>query len=245
MLALLPERGACDRLCNLFFDTVYPLMPILHMPSFVAEYRGFWDHKRRQDWHTPESDLLIRRNPTFLCLLFSILFAASLTSQFDVHDVFMDFETQDSFSGKFYSAAMVSLRLAGFPSRATNFALAAYLFLQVQLSREEEFSDFPAFVGTSFRAALAMGLHRDAPTSVCSPEQIATRRKLWWHVIHVDTMVASSSGLPPLFINEGISTTPMISVSGDVAKDDDGKGTPEGKIWVGLTPETMHSNNHS
>ncbi|KAL1303170.1 hypothetical protein AAFC00_006597 [Neodothiora populina] len=210
---MLPEKDVCDHLCNLFSVAVYPLMPILHQPDFLAQYRAFWAESINRNWHVTGPGQVVRKDPSFVCLLFSMLFAATIIESSGPDSG----EAEDIFSGDLYFATMASLNLTGFPRRATHNSLAAYLFAQLQISREEEFLDSPTFVSTSFRTALSMGLHRDGSAFGCSPVQIETRRKLWWHAIHLDTMVASSSGLPPLFINENISNTGMVSIIEDRA----------------------------
>ncbi|KAK6369419.1 hypothetical protein LTS17_009762 [Exophiala oligosperma] len=110
-----------------------------------------------------------------------------------------------------YFAAMVSASLTGFPRRPSIYSLAAYLFAQSQFVREEEFSDVPDFISTSFRLALGMGLHRHIPDAGFTHAEMETRRRLWWYILHLDVMSSSSSGLSPLFINKKMANTDEIA----------------------------------
>lgn len=45
-----------------------------------------------------------------------------------------------------------------------------------------------------------LGLHKDPRHfgSAISPIEAEVRRRVWWHLIHIDTHVAVATGLPPL-----------------------------------------------
>ena len=105
---------------------------------------------------------------------------------------------------------MISATLTGFPRRPSIYSLAAYIIAQSQFVREEEFSDAPDFISTSFRIALGMGLHRHLPEAGFTVAELETRRRLWWYILHLDVMSSSSSGLSPLFIDEKMANTDSI-----------------------------------
>ncbi|KAI9664555.1 MAG: hypothetical protein M1821_006001 [Bathelium mastoideum] len=65
--------------------------------------------------------------------------------------------------------------------------------------REEEPLNCCAFIGLSFRMAQMLGLHRD-PQHFKSLDPISAevRRRIWWHVVHLDVSIAVASGLPPI-----------------------------------------------
>ena len=105
---------------------------------------------------------------------------------------------------------MVSATLTGFPRHPSIYSLAAYIIAQSQFVREEEFSDAPDFISTSFRIALGMGLHRQLPEAGFTAAELETRRRLWWYILHLDVMSSCSSGLSPLFIDEKMTNTPSI-----------------------------------
>lgn len=208
-MALLPTREICEKLCGFFFETVFPLTPILHMRSFAEDFRAFWNGVDEENMHDSQASLLLRRKPGFLALLSAILFAAlASASQYRLKTLLGDHT--DLNPGDIYFIAMASATLTGFPRRPSIYSLAAYIIAQSQFVREEEFSDSPDFIATAFRIALGMGLHRQLPDSGFTVADLETRRRLWWYIIHLDVMSSSSSGLSPLFINQKMASTDPI-----------------------------------
>ncbi|KAL9097190.1 MAG: hypothetical protein Q9165_000617 [Trypethelium subeluteriae] len=59
--------------------------------------------------------------------------------------------------------------------------------------------DASAFVGLSFRVAQMLSLHQD-PTHFkpFDPISAEVRRRIWWHIVHLDVSIAVASGLPPV-----------------------------------------------
>ncbi|ETI21830.1 hypothetical protein G647_05899 [Cladophialophora carrionii CBS 160.54] len=209
-MALLPNQKTCEKLCRFFFATVFPLVPIFHIKGFADDFGSFWDGVNPDDLHNSEPSIFIRRKPAFLSLLSAILFAAlSAASPARLEQMFES--PADINVGDVYFIAMVSATLTGFPRRPSILSLAAYIIAQSQFVREEEFSDAPDFIATSFRVALGMGLHRQLPESSFGAAELETRRRLWWYILHLDVMSSSSSGLSPLFINQKMANTEAIS----------------------------------
>ncbi|EXJ71409.1 uncharacterized protein A1O5_05216 [Cladophialophora psammophila CBS 110553] len=209
VMALLPSREICEKLCGFFFSTVFPLTPIFHMTSFAEDFRTFWDGIPPTNVHNAEPSLFMRKKPGFLSLLSAILFAAVFSAAPPrLERIFA--EPNSVSPGDMYFIAMASASLTGFPRRPSIYSLAAYIIAQSQFVREEEFSDAPDFIATSFRVALGMGLHRQLPESGLSLAELETRRRLWWYILHLDVMSSSSSGLSPLFINQKMANTDAI-----------------------------------
>jgi Fungal specific transcription factor domain len=208
---LLPAKDICEKLCYLFFATVFPLIPILHLQSFGDDWRAFWEEADQTHRHDAVPGSLLRNKPSFVCLLSAILFAtlasASTSRLTSILGQDAGLAAEDM-----YFAAMVSATLTGFPRRPTIYSLAAYVFAQSQFVREEEFSDSPDFINTSFRISLGMGLHRDLPGASFTTAERETRRRLWWYILHLDVMSSASSGLSPLFIDDKMANTPSISL---------------------------------
>ncbi|KIX95318.1 uncharacterized protein Z520_08835 [Fonsecaea multimorphosa CBS 102226] len=208
-MALLPTREICERLCGFFMSTVFPLTPIFHMKSFGEDFRTFWDGIPPANVHNAEPSVFMRKKPGFLSLLSAILFAAVFSAPPARLERLFG-EPINLNPGDMYFLAMASASLTGFPRRPSIYSLAAYIIAQSQFVREEEFSDAPDFIATSFRVALGMGLHRQLPEPGPSPAELETRRRLWWYILHLDVMSSSSSGLSPLFINQKMANTDAI-----------------------------------
>lgn len=208
---LLPAKDTCERLCNLFFATVFPLTPILHLRSFADDWRAFWEESIQTHRHDAAPGPLLRNKPSFVCLLSAILFATLVSASTSRLTSILNHDAGLA-AGDMYFAAMVSATLTGFPRRPSVYSLAAYIFAQSQFVREEEFSDSPDFINTAFRISLGMGLHRDLPGAGFTIAERETRRRLWWYILHLDVMSSASSGLSPLFIDEKMANTPSISL---------------------------------
>jgi hypothetical protein len=209
LLSFLPAMETCERLCSVFSSTIFPLMPLLHMHSFGEDFRTFWREINPANMHDSEPSLLLQRKPGFLSLLLSILFSSlTAASPSQLKDVLGKEDVPDK--RDIYFAAALSTTLTGFPRQPSIYSLAAYIFAQSQFVREEDFSDAPDFITTSFRVALGMGLHRDFPNSVFTIAEMETRRRLWFYICHLDVMSSCSSGLSPLFLDEKMANTEAI-----------------------------------
>jgi hypothetical protein len=66
--------------------------------------------------------------------------------------------------------------------------------------RDEEPLTTNGFVGVIVRVAQMLGLNRDPSffKVLLSPIVAEVRRRVWWHVFHLDTLISLASGLPPL-----------------------------------------------
>ena len=228
-MALLPVQDACDRLCSTFFTTIFPLIPILHPPTFAEDYRDFWEERAVQPQHPLDAPTVLRRKPGFVSLLASILFA-SLVSGTDQRLQAIKNDNNIN-TGDMYFATIMASNLTGFPRRPTFYTLAAYIYAQSQFVREEEFSDGPEFITTAFRVALGMGLHRNLEEAGFNLAEQEIRRRLWWYILHLDVMSSSSSGLSPLFVDEKMGNTPTISTS-DVLQVSSNVSSQDGKFFI-------------
>lgn len=209
--AMLPSKEISTKLCEIFFGSVFPLIPILHIPSFQQDYDNLWEElETHQPGRETNPASILRRKPGLICLLSAILFSAlnsasnaQLGSALSANLSKISIETC-------YLAAMVSATITGFPRRPTLYTLAAYIYIQSQFAREEDFRDAPEFINMSFRLSIGMGLHRQLSNQDMSLGDMETRRKIWWYVLHLDVMTSCSSGLSPLFIDEKMANAKMI-----------------------------------
>lgn len=210
--AMLPDRQICVKLCGVFFGKIFPLIPILHLPSFRLDFEELLQavEARKGSQEQPVAPV-VRRKPGLLCLLFSIMFSAQFCStESELHAIFGTDFPRPSME-LCYLATMIAANLTGFPRRPSMYTLAAYIYAQSQFAREEDFRDAPEFVSMSFRLSIGMGLHRQLPNANLSVGDIETRRRLWGYILHLDVMVSCSSGLSPLFIDEKMANTSTIS----------------------------------
>ena len=198
-------------------------MPILHLPSFARDFQVLWAESGSPIQHDADMGSFLRKKPSFLCLLSSVLFA-SLVSAPQSKLASISNNDQALTAERMYFITSVSAALTGFPRHPSLDTLAAYIIAQSQFVREEDFSDAPDFINTAFRVALGMGLHRQVSYTHFSIAEIETRRRLWWYILHLDIMSSASSGLSPLFIDDKMANTTKISLY----------DAPEGNLDDGL-----------
>lgn len=211
ILAMLPDRSTCEKLCLIFVGKVFSLIPILHLPTFRVEFDDLWQHlDSSKTCQNRQVASVLRRKPGLLCLLFSMMFSVLYCTPESILKAAFGGQLPELSTKTCYLALTVVARLTGFPMRPTTYTLAAYIYTQSQFAREEDFRDAPEFVSVSFRLAIGMGLHRQIREVTMEAGELETRRRLWWYIIHLDVMVSCSSGLSPLFIDDKMANTTMI-----------------------------------
>ena len=182
----LPSRAICDRLILSFVQTVHPVVPLLHLPSFKRDYERFWNEHQDQEWHEAPPVIIAEESSLVPCL-FSMIFASLMANPMATQN---DSELRKLDPKVLFDATMATLGLTGFPRRPSLYSLSAFLFSQNTLIREEEPTESFSFISIAFRAALGMGLHRDPSEFHLGAVITEVRRRIWWHILHIDSMVS-------------------------------------------------------
>lgn len=197
LMKMLPPRAHCDGLYRSFLDGVHPIMPLIHVPTFAAQYRCFWRWYPDNMQHCPAEELT--DSPTFLPLMMAILYAGAISLSAKATAALTHGEhTQASLTSHLYGATMASLGACAFPRSPTVNSLTAFLMVQTCLIREEEPLTSCSFVGMAMRVAQSMGLHRDGSLFGLNDIECEVRRRVWWHILYLDVQGAIATGLPPL-----------------------------------------------
>lgn len=227
VLAMLPDPAVCTRLCEIFFGSVFPVVPILHLKGLRQDLAELWAGQvSSQGCKDDQLPGILRRKPGLLCLLASIAFSTLYSTSPKRLDEKLGTQRPKSLLLTSLLATMISAALTGFPRRPSLYTLAAYIYVQSQFNREEEFHMAPEFITTSFRLAISMGLHRELRNDAFSVPDRETRRRLWWYIMHLDVMASASSGLSPIFVDDKMSNVSMIH-----EHDEDGtEGNAQGII---------------
>ena len=188
-LSNLPSRPICDNLLQGYVWNFHPVIPIVHIPTLLEEYKLFWENHK--------DSLLLTAMPS-IPLIIAVLFAGAVVCT--SRDGF-DSQMQKAWAVSLHRTASESLRLSSFPRTPTIESLTAYIILQGTFMREEEPLVTCSFIGVAVRVAQMLGLHKDAMHfSSNAPLQITAeiRRRVWWHIFSFDVLVATAAGLPPL-----------------------------------------------
>ncbi|KAL7270116.1 hypothetical protein RUND412_007186 [Rhizina undulata] len=210
MLYCLPPKTQCDSFYKSFLNGVHPVMPLIHTPTFAKEYQAFWSWYPDNIHTVPSSELI--DNPTFLPLLFSILYAGAMSMSSKLVKTVFEGQTKESISNHFYAATTNSLALTSFPRSPTINSLTAFLIVQTCQIREEEPLTSCSFVSMAMRVAQSMGLHRDGSLFGLGEVDCEIRRRVWWHIMYLDVQSAIATGLPPLGgSGEDLFDTRMVS----------------------------------
>ncbi|KAF2090835.1 hypothetical protein K490DRAFT_62162 [Saccharata proteae CBS 121410] len=206
----LPPRKTCDLLFQNFVGHVHCIIILVHLPSFVEQYERFWRWVEDRDKPTVPTGILAE-NPSFLPLLFAVLFAGSVTCSSQL--ILSEFgqQSRETVTANLYNCTVHTLSLVSFPRRPTIYSLMAYLISHNLLLRDEELFGSSSYISVALRVAYGMGLHRDGSHFGIEPCQAEVRRRLWWHIIHTDVMASVSTGLPPLLVTDRNYDTRMIS----------------------------------
>ncbi|OWZ72674.1 hypothetical protein AYX14_01851 [Cryptococcus neoformans] len=181
-------------------DCIHPLIPLMHIPSFESAYDEFWSWRLTR----PPQDIslsILHRNPSFLPLLISVLSAGSIT----IHEPW-----SERIGQKLRGLMPEALRVIGFPYYPSVYSLMAYILANSTLIREEDAFSSCSFVAVALRVAQSMGFHRDGTEFELDPISTEERRRVWWHLMHLDTMTSIAQGLPGI-MSSSRSTTQVIS----------------------------------
>lgn len=176
---------------------VHSISPVVHPPTVLDRYSSFWEwYERREEMAEPFGD------PSFIPLLYAIWYGGSVTVSMKTLDDEFAIDSRDTLSSIFHDEVTRWLKRIFFPKSPSLNGLSAFLLIQTITSKEEEPLATSLFVSLALRVAQSMGLHRDPAQFGIPATEAETRRRIWWHIVYMDSVVAMSSGLPPLVSDE-------------------------------------------
>jgi hypothetical protein len=191
-LRQLPSRRRCDALLEGYINGYHPMVPLIHVPTFRYRYEQFW--KTKDDPNATETASM-----AFAALMVAILYAGSVACPDAVSSGAVGAPQPEEAATHLHILALRALRLSNFPRTPTFDSFRAYIICQSTWMREEEPLTCVAFVGLALRVATMLGLHKDpSHFSNIDPIECEIRRRVWWHLVHIDVLVAIASGLPPI-----------------------------------------------
>ncbi|KAL5339900.1 hypothetical protein BJX70DRAFT_362797 [Aspergillus crustosus] len=196
MLDHIPTKRQSHLLFKGFMSGVHAISPIVHPPTVLTHYNAFWD------WYDSSSySGAPCPEPSFIPLLYAIWYGGSVTISIRTIKAEFGGATRAVLSKTYNDQVTRWLTKTSFPRNPTLHGLAAYLLVQTILAKEEEPLTSSLFVSLAMRVAQTMGLHRDPANFGIGASEAECRRRMWWHIVHMDGVVSMSSGLPPL-VNE-------------------------------------------
>ncbi|OBT79282.1 hypothetical protein VF21_01907 [Pseudogymnoascus sp. 05NY08] len=190
-----PKKGIADQLVDAYFRTSESICRILHIPSFLKEYRQYWE----------QPDVA---NPVFIVKLLLVM---SIGGCF--------YQGPDSIHYRVESKKWI---FAGQSWLSTPFEKAklhiSTIQIQCLLIIARQYCSISGDVvwiaaGTLLRTAMQMGFHRD-PASL--PKigilQGEMRRRLWATIIELNIQSSIGSGMPFLISEEEWDTAPPANI---------------------------------
>ncbi|KAL9072746.1 MAG: hypothetical protein Q9157_004986 [Trypethelium eluteriae] len=209
-----PTRKQCDMLLESYIRNYHPLVPLIHISSFVEQYNDCWTKQNLAD------------DKSFLAFMLAICFAGAITCPKEALACSFASENKEDIAAGLRHTAKKALHASGFPHTPTLATLTAYIICQATCMRDEEPLSCVAFVGLALRVAQALGLHKDpSHFRSLSLTNRETRRRVWWHIVHIDVLIATASGLPPLVDTASWDVRPLSELK------DEYIGTIEGSLY--------------
>ncbi|KAI0137073.1 putative C6 transcription factor [Xylariales sp. AK1849] len=196
LASLHPSVHVLPKLRNIYVDRVDPLTKILHVPTFWTALTG--------GLQNPEG-----LSKSLQAAMFAFYLATISALQED--------ECQDLFKvqksivySRYRLATRQALIDAGFLSTSSPMTLRAYALFMICVRKNYRCDTLYVLSGVAIRLARRMGLHRDGTSLGLSPFETEMRRRLWWHLVHVDFRTADVLGTrPTLDLSSGDSKMPL------------------------------------
>lgn len=188
----LPPKEQCVALLDCFMRGYHPMVPLIHIASFRRRYAIFWESQNMLNTPSPSFN-------AFISLMLAVIYAGSVVCPNSLTYAPRNGTSSQDISEYLYNLTVKALQLSHFPRSPTLDSYRAYLISQSVTMREEEPLKSIAFAGLALRVANMLGLHRDPSHHLdMDPVEAEERRRCWWHLIHLDVLLAIASGLPPI-----------------------------------------------
>lgn len=180
----LPHRRVGDDLIHSYFDTVIPLYPLTHGPTFMASYENMWTATK----HPAHSILEDEADNSSFYIILNLVFARGCQFSATIPP-----KERASRSRKFYDR---SRRVFSFdvleedPLVSVQILLLTSLYLQSANHAHKCWNT----VGLAIRAAQGLGLHLDEESSGWPQNQLLKemRRRIWHTCVLLDRLVFRS-----------------------------------------------------
>ncbi|KAL7813312.1 fungal-specific transcription factor domain-containing protein [Trichoderma gracile] len=172
-----------SKLRDIYKDRVDPMMKILHLPTFW----GTMTNALQRPLEMPKS-------LQALIFAFYLVAISSLTEE-EAQNLF---EMPLSVIVKRYRVATrQALVHARFLSTSNVMTLQAFSIFTICVRKVYRCDTLYILSGVAIRLARKMGLHRDGTFLGLSPFETEMRRRIWWHLAHVDCRTADVMGTKP------------------------------------------------
>lgn len=111
---------------------------------------------------------------------------------------FFNGETKTSLSKRMNRKVIQSLNAMSFLRRPHLHGLIAYIIIESMSVREEEMMISQLSFSMIVQLAQTLGLHREPLNMGLDYQEAEIRRRTWWHIVFLDSVCFSFTGLPPV-----------------------------------------------
>ncbi|XXG97817.1 hypothetical protein Hte_004131 [Hypoxylon texense] len=182
MADVLPSRAVCDTLLNIYLSGSETIYRVLHTPSFMGQYIGYWEGN-------PQPDAFLPQLLSILCVGYRFL-GAGKGQYHDREGIHIP-----------TASSLVRTWLDGLRGKQlVEFSTLQAELLQLMAQRmiNPQNQESWTHLGLIVRMAMTMGLHRD-PSEFAhkiSPFWAEQRRKLWYTMLELDIHMSMQCNLP-------------------------------------------------
>ncbi|KIX05432.1 uncharacterized protein Z518_06304 [Rhinocladiella mackenziei CBS 650.93] len=180
-----PPRILSDQYINLFFQEWQPLLPVLHRPTFLRVYEQYLANPENGNWQS---------NKQALAQLFLIFEIAALSSLTTPKKSTPSFESQ-------WRKALYSTS-----SSASLSTLQCHVLAQICYLLRADYTHLTRHRGIAVTMCHELGLHQGHKYHSLSPLEAETRKKVFWCQYVLDKFISATTGNPPLFRDDDITT---------------------------------------
>ncbi|KAF5611391.1 regulatory GAL4 [Fusarium subglutinans] len=173
-------RVAVENLIDAFFVFYHPTFPIVHEPTFRAQYAGTLPCANKGHWNT-------------LANILAALGSFASSNVADATDLPIFQAAQKSLFSNYLEVGNLTLVQA--------FSLSSN-YMQKRNKPNTGFN----YGGLAIRLAIGLGLHKDLEGNSLSPLQTETRRRIWWCLCVLDVGATITYGRPLNWPQAGVET---------------------------------------
>jgi hypothetical protein len=199
----IPAREMADKLVRSYLETLEMIFPVLHVPSFIQWYEGFWlDSTMATD--------------AFITKLLLVLAIGAIFQPLDEATALRVPAKQWIYAAHTY----ISLPYDKYRLNIDGVQIHCLLLL-ARLIHDLDGDHMAVSAGQLLRMAMQIGLHVDVEshTAFTLPDfQLQLRRKLWATVLEIVAQTSMDSGTPPLIQSNDYTCKPPLNADEDVDK---------------------------
>ncbi|KAF7558024.1 hypothetical protein G7046_g5920 [Stylonectria norvegica] len=169
LVSILPAQTQCDMFVSYFFENINWIYQAIHTPSFRSQYAAFWTT------NVADVDLI------WLSLFYMVLCLGALFIPSQMAEA-CGFEASDlpALHKRWYSASRKALDAGGYDSKPTLTQIQVFLISQLYWYSTKSVEVLNSHMGQAIRNAQAIGLDKEAPSSITNCLEREMRHRIWF-----------------------------------------------------------------